>query len=211
MTVCWRRPSPVRIIHFLRRHHHYPCQSSAASATTAPSLRPLNILAVLKPQSPKASAAFLRLAQFLRDNYPATTLYVEEPNSEDPLRMENFNLKIFKKRRRRLLRQKEESNDIVRGLGSSPVLDASPDIHIDFGVTLGGDGTLLHYASLFPRKVPPVISFSLGSLGFLLPFGTKKRFHNQCDEIDLSLCEQYSSSSFLSRFHGFQVGFAPFD
>ena len=34
-------------------------------------------------------------------------------------------------------------------------------------VCLGGDGTILHASSLFQRAIPPVISFSLGSLGFL--------------------------------------------
>ncbi len=38
---------------------------------------------------------------------------------------------------------------------------------VDFIVTLGGDGTVLHCASLFKQSVPPVISFNLGSLGFL--------------------------------------------
>ncbi|GMH22242.1 hypothetical protein Nepgr_024085 [Nepenthes gracilis] len=37
-------------------------------------------------------------------------------------------------------------------------------------VTLGGDGTVLWGASLFKGPVPPVIAFSLGSLGFMTPF-----------------------------------------
>lgn len=41
----------------------------------------------------------------------------------------------------------------------------------DLVITLGGDGTILHTSSLFPAKVPPFVSFSLGSLGFLTPFG----------------------------------------
>lgn len=42
---------------------------------------------------------------------------------------------------------------------------------VDFAITLGGDGTALHTASLFPTgPVPPVLSFSTGTLGFLLPF-----------------------------------------
>ena len=32
---------------------------------------------------------------------------------------------------------------------------------------LGGDGVLLHASTLFPAAVPPLISFALGSLGFL--------------------------------------------
>ncbi|KJA28955.1 hypothetical protein HYPSUDRAFT_197081 [Hypholoma sublateritium FD-334 SS-4] len=47
---------------------------------------------------------------------------------------------------------------------------ASPE-KIDLVVTLGGDGTILHASSLFSAgAVPPVLSFSMGTLGFLLPF-----------------------------------------
>lgn len=41
---------------------------------------------------------------------------------------------------------------------------------IDFIVTLGGDGTVLYASWLFQRVVPPVLSFSLGTLGFLTKF-----------------------------------------
>ncbi len=43
------------------------------------------------------------------------------------------------------------------------------DLHtcVDFIVCLGGDGLLLHAASLFGTALPPIISFKLGSLGFL--------------------------------------------
>ncbi|KAL5483288.1 POS5 [Sanghuangporus weigelae] len=42
---------------------------------------------------------------------------------------------------------------------------------IDLVITLGGDGTILHASSLFKKgAVPPVLSFSMGTLGFLLPF-----------------------------------------
>ncbi|KAL8680377.1 MAG: hypothetical protein Q9186_003406 [Xanthomendoza sp. 1 TL-2023] len=40
----------------------------------------------------------------------------------------------------------------------------------DFAITLGGDGTLLYGSWLFQRIVPPVLSFALGSLGFLTKF-----------------------------------------
>lgn len=42
--------------------------------------------------------------------------------------------------------------------------------HVDFVVCLGGDGLILHASTLFKTAVPPVISFNLGSLGFLTPF-----------------------------------------
>ncbi|KAK0285621.1 NADH kinase pos5 [Friedmanniomyces endolithicus] len=40
---------------------------------------------------------------------------------------------------------------------------------VDLTTTLGGDGTILHAASLFATatSVPPVLSFSMGTLGFL--------------------------------------------
>ncbi|KAJ8622711.1 hypothetical protein MRB53_031240 [Persea americana] len=41
---------------------------------------------------------------------------------------------------------------------------------VDLVVTLGGDGTVLWAASMFKGPVPPVVSFSLGSLGFMTPF-----------------------------------------
>ena len=40
---------------------------------------------------------------------------------------------------------------------------------VDVTATFGGDGTILHAASLFAtaRSVPPILSFSMGTLGFL--------------------------------------------
>ncbi len=40
----------------------------------------------------------------------------------------------------------------------------------DLVITLGGDGTVLYTSWLFQRVVPPVLAFSLGSLGFLTNF-----------------------------------------
>lgn len=45
---------------------------------------------------------------------------------------------------------------------------------IDFILSFGGDGTLLHLSSLFPLRCPPVIPFAMGSLGFLTPFSAEK-------------------------------------
>ncbi|KAJ0257550.1 NAD kinase 2 [Hirschfeldia incana] len=48
------------------------------------------------------------------------------------------------------------------------IQDAS-DLHerVDFVACLGGDGVILHASNLFKGAVPPVVSFNLGSLGFL--------------------------------------------
>ncbi|KAI0426186.1 ATP-NAD kinase-like domain-containing protein [Xylaria sp. FL1042] len=50
----------------------------------------------------------------------------------------------------------------------------------DFIITLGGDGTVLYASWLFQRIVPPVLSFALGSLGFL----TKFDFHEYQQSLD---------------------------
>lgn len=42
--------------------------------------------------------------------------------------------------------------------------------NIDLCITLGGDGTVLYALNLFQQIVPPVLSFALGSLGFLTNF-----------------------------------------
>ena len=41
-------------------------------------------------------------------------------------------------------------------------------------IALGGDGTVLYASYLFQRVVPPVMSFALGSLGFLTKFDFEK-------------------------------------
>ena len=56
----------------------------------------------------------------------------------------------------------------------------------DFVITFGGDGLLLHLNTLFPnRNVPPVMSFDLGSLGFLCPFA----YENFFDEVNPLCCD----------------------
>lgn len=52
----------------------------------------------------------------------------------------------------------------------TPDLCWSQPEKFDLVLTLGGDGTVLFTSWLFQRIVPPVLSFSLGSLGFLTDF-----------------------------------------
>ena len=58
------------------------------------------------------------------------------------------------------------------GLGETWEQDDDPNLDrlIDFIICLGGDGTILWVSNLFPRAVPPVVSFAMGSLGFLTAF-----------------------------------------
>lgn len=50
---------------------------------------------------------------------------------------------------------------------------ASHPNKFDFVITLGGDGTVLYTSWLFQKVVPPVLCFSMGSLGFLTDFDYK--------------------------------------
>jgi NAD+ kinase len=67
----------------------------------------------------------------------------------------------------------------------------------DFVITLGGDGTVLYASWLFQRVVPPVLSFALGSLGFLTKFD-----FNQYQEILTKAFRDGVSISLRLRFEG---------
>lgn len=45
---------------------------------------------------------------------------------------------------------------------------------------LGGDGVILHASNLFRGAVPPVISFNLGSLGFLTSHPVSSYLNSLC-------------------------------
>mmetsp|Transcript_3563 Transcript_3563/g.6235 ORF Transcript_3563/g.6235 Transcript_3563/m.6235 type:complete len:671 (-) Transcript_3563:242-2254(-) len=53
---------------------------------------------------------------------------------------------------------------------------------IDLVVCLGGDGLIMHVSTLFNTACPPVISFNLGSLGFLTPFDFDE-FNQEIDNV----------------------------
>ncbi|KAI0557307.1 adenylate kinase [Gracilaria domingensis] len=63
----------------------------------------------------------------------------------------------------------------TRAIANGLFLDtfaSSETLHqkVDLVLCLGGDGLILHVCTLFKTAVPPVVSFNLGSLGFLTPF-----------------------------------------
>ncbi|EME87337.1 uncharacterized protein MYCFIDRAFT_212844 [Pseudocercospora fijiensis CIRAD86] len=67
-----------------------------------------------------------------------------------------------------LFAQDERFADMLR-LWTPALCLERPEL-FDLVITLGGDGTVLYTSWLFQRIVPPVLSFSLGSLGFLTNF-----------------------------------------
>jgi NAD+ kinase len=56
---------------------------------------------------------------------------------------------------------------------SDPLKTATESDEIDLVVTLGGDGTVLRTVATFQDKVPHVLAFTVGSLGFLTPHSFK--------------------------------------
>ncbi|RUS19283.1 hypothetical protein BC937DRAFT_87728 [Endogone sp. FLAS-F59071] len=80
----------------------------------------------------------------------------------------------------------DEGEDMLRFW--TPELCASKPHLFDLIITLGGDGTVLFTSWLFQNHVPPVISFHLGSLGFLTPFD----FASYRDELDAILKDDVS-------------------
>lgn len=67
-----------------------------------------------------------------------------------------------------LIAQNPEFQDMLK-YWTPDLCWTSPET-FDLVLTLGGDGTVLFTSWLFQRIVPPILSFSLGSLGFLTNF-----------------------------------------
>ncbi|KAJ5080981.1 ATP-NAD kinase PpnK-type alpha/beta [Penicillium angulare] len=108
---------------------------------------PRNILLVRKDCAPAVTESLIEFANHITSAYPSTAVILESKTAAE-----------------------------VHSSFSFPVYSASLDdtptaFHdkVDLTVTLGGDGTILHASSLFATcsNVPPVLSFSMGTLGFL--------------------------------------------
>jgi hypothetical protein len=112
--------------------------------------------------------------QFMWDERPRTILIVKKPNEPFVTKtlvamakwlMEERNMNIY-------VEPKVHSElDIPNSFTWNSNIDWEEcQSNIDFVLSLGGDGTVLWVSSLFNKSVPPVISFAMGSLGFLTPF-----------------------------------------
>ncbi|KAG0267071.1 NADH kinase pos5 [Mortierella polycephala] len=107
---------------------------------------PRTILIIKKPHDEHTDKALIQVATWIHKEYPHANVVVEPSVA------------------------KEFAKDL-------PFVYTIPDGKrveytrvTDLVVTLGGDGTILHTSSLFSSAVPPVVSFSMGTLGFLLPY-----------------------------------------
>merc|ERR1719357_851370 len=114
---------------------------------------PLTVLIIKKIHDAAVISPFIQLVSWFTE-MKRMVVFVEEAIMDDPLLTKN---PAFTPHLKDKLMTFTEGKD-----------DLSDKI--DFIVCLGGDGTLLYASSLFQQSVPPVMSFHMGSLGFLTPF-----------------------------------------
>jgi len=111
--------------------------------------KPKTVLIVKKPHEPDTRAAMLDTARYFKQE--GISVVVESSVYDD-----------------------KTHHDFVDTLNSLDVCGYYPSqisqLPIDFCVCLGGDGTIIWTCHLFPHGCPPVVSFAMGSLGFLSTF-----------------------------------------
>lgn len=125
-----------------------------------------NIYLVKKPWNQAVRNATVEFIRHIQLNYPAVNIITSE-DVADELFHETSHAGLIKSM---LLKQDLGPNKITKyEIYTGPVKDIVAKT--DLIVTLGGDGTILRAVSTFLNaNVPPILSFALGTLGFLLPF-----------------------------------------
>lgn len=108
---------------------------------------------------------------------PPQNIFVVTKNDDDIVRnaAKSFVSHIFERYRANVYLESKAYQELRLSF-TRPVNAQILKYCVDVVVTMGGDGTILHAISLFKRHfpvIPPVLSFSMGSLGFLLPFDIK--------------------------------------
>eukprot|EP00041_Stephanoeca_diplocostata_P015775 m.302625 g.302625 ORF g.302625 m.302625 type:complete len:536 (-) comp20148_c0_seq1:372-1979(-) len=140
---------------------------------------PKHILVLKKPHDDDVHTACVDIVEFLLLTRPHIHVHVEAEVIDGVLadvtaRLQAENTPAIRKR----IKSWSPKNFDAKFLSGDADIDIVPDV--DLVVTLGGDGTFLHAAHLFQLMAPPVMSFAMGSLGFLTPFN----FMNHKQHID---------------------------
>ncbi|KAJ5151357.1 NADH kinase pos5 [Penicillium canariense] len=108
---------------------------------------PRNVLLVRKDCAPPVTQSLVEFVNHITSTYPSIAVILESKTAA------------------------EVHESLSHPVYSASLEDKPTAFHdkVDLTVTLGGDGTILHAASLFATcsNVPPVLSFSMGTLGFL--------------------------------------------
>ncbi|KAH8702607.1 putative mitochondrial NADH kinase POS5 [Talaromyces proteolyticus] len=109
---------------------------------------PRNILIVKKLSAPAVTRSLIEFVNHIMSTYPALSIILEPKTAAEV--HASFSIPVYTST-------------------SNKPLSASTHEKVDMVVTLGGDGTILRASSLFAtcHNVPPMLSFSMGTLGFL--------------------------------------------
>ncbi|WOK96046.1 NAD kinase 3 [Canna indica] len=129
--------------------------------------QPQTVLILTKPNSNSVRVLCAEMVRWLKNN-KKIDIFVEPRVKTELLREASFFEFV----------QSWEYDEEIKHLHSK----------VDLVVTLGGDGTVLWAASLFKGPVPPLVPFSLGSLGFMTPFQSE----NYRDCLDMILKGPFS-------------------
>ena len=122
-------------------------------------IEPSNVLIVTKLSDSSLVLPTIDLASWLLSR--GMTAYVQKTLFNDYAKIPTAKSKQMAQETSKLLLWEEDTiNQIAHG--------------IDFVITFGGDGTVLFAAWLFQQRVPPILPFNLGSLGFLTMFDSTK-------------------------------------
>ncbi|KAF8244732.1 ATP-NAD kinase [Wilcoxina mikolae CBS 423.85] len=123
---------------------------------------PRNVMIVKKPGVEAVGDALVEFAKHITTTYPGTNIILE------PTVAANFHHRLpYPVYTLPPSEEEEEEAPTSSDIPINPFHQKT-----DLLVTLGGDGTILHAASLFStsRAVPPILSFAMGTLGFLGEF-----------------------------------------
>lgn len=117
-----------------------------------------NVLIIKKPWNEEVSKAMVDLVHHIDEQYPAVNVMVSEEVVDDLIKDKHLFKQDLKKK---LVIYSGDIEEVIK--------------KTDLVITLGGDGTILRGVSIFlNNNVPPVLSFAMGTLGFLLPFDISK-------------------------------------
>eukprot|EP00055_Hartaetosiga_balthica_P012235 m.58736 g.58736 ORF g.58736 m.58736 type:complete len:773 (-) comp7879_c0_seq1:28-2346(-) len=129
-------------------------------ATLEWSRPPKNILVIKKLYDEEVTDWFITVTTFLVENFDNVKVF--------------FPPQMVMEDDKEVLHEHKRLRNHLRHLHTWRVYDKGGQRHdmpnFDLIITLGGDGTLLHVSHTFQKNVPPVVSFALGSLGFLTHF-----------------------------------------
>ncbi|KAF9130226.1 hypothetical protein BGW39_003320 [Mortierella sp. 14UC] len=117
-----------------------------------------NVLIVTKPD-PKLAKLTKELSIWLMETFPAITLFIDKKLQDRS---------AFKYQE--ILNQRPEWKDRMQFWSKDDCQGGKKEKQIHLAVTLGGDGTVLYTTWMFQQRVPPIVAFHLGSLGFLTNF-----------------------------------------